>query len=88
MEKGHVSFSHGETSSRGDLTAYFGKETFIVKKQVTDKEGQILVLDVSANYSEYILINLYNGNTEKESLAKFIELKEVSRASFSIKLQA
>ena len=69
--KGHVFFSHGKTNSCGVLTAYFGKETFNVKKQETDKEGRILILDVSVNDSEYILINLYNANTEKEQINVF-----------------
>ena len=34
----------------------------------TDKEGCVLILDVSINDSEYILINLYNANTEKEQI--------------------
>ena len=69
--KSHVFFSHGKTNSCGVLTAYFGKETFNVKKQETDKEGRILILDVSVNDSEYILINLYNANTEKEQINVF-----------------
>ena len=71
--KGHAFFSHGTTISCGVLTAYFGKETFIVKKQETDKEGCILILDVFVNdyISEYILINLYNANTEKEQINVF-----------------
>ena len=47
------------------LTAHFGKETFIVEKQETNKEGCILILDVSVNNSQYIMINLCNANTEK-----------------------
>ena len=45
---------------------YFSFETgpLIVRKQHTDKEGCALILDVSINHSEYILINLYNANTE------------------------
>ena len=57
--------------SCGVLTAYFGKETFNDKKQETDKEGRILILDVSVNDSEYILINLYNPNTKKEQIKVF-----------------
>ena len=64
--KGQAFFSHGKTTSCGVLTAYFGKETFFVKKQETDKEGCILILNVSVNDSEYILINLYSSNNEKE----------------------
>ena len=53
------------------VVSYFGKETFNVKKRETDKEGRILILDVSVNDSEYILINLYNANTEKEQINVF-----------------
>ena len=63
---GKVFYSHGKTNSCGVLLAYFGTEKFTVKKQQTDLNGRILILDVSINDSEYILINLYNANTEKE----------------------
>ena len=66
--KGQVFFSHGKTNSCGVLIAYLGTETFFVNKQEIDKEGCILILDVSINDSEYILINLYNANTEKEQI--------------------
>ena len=61
-------FSHGKSNSCSVLIAYFGTGTFIVKKQQTDKEGCILILAVSINDSEYILINLYNANTENEQI--------------------
>ena len=64
--KGQNFFSHGKSNAYGILTAYFGVETFTFKKQQTDKEGRILILDVSTNHSEYILISLYNANTEEE----------------------
>ena len=77
-------FSHGKSNSCGVLTAYLGTGTFTVKKQQTDKEGRILILDVSINDSEYILINLYNANTENEqidvlsSLSKLLEDFDIS----------
>ena len=55
------------------------QERLRLKKQQTDKEGLILILAVSINNSEYILINLYNANTENEqidvlsSLSKLLE---------------
>ena len=71
--KGHVFFSHGKTNSCGVLTAYFGKETFNVKKQETDKEGCILILDVSVNDSKDILINLiYTTLTLKKSKSLYL----------------
>ena len=57
---------------------------FTVKKQKTEKEDRILILDVSINDSEYILINLCNANTENEqidvlsSLLKLLEEFDIS----------
>ena len=65
------SFPTEKTNSCGVLTAYFGQETFNFKKQETDKEGCILIFDVCLYDSEYILINLYNTNTEKEQINVF-----------------
>ena len=61
-----VFYSHGKANSFGVLTAYFWTEKVTLKKQQTDQEGCISILDVSLNDSEYILIDLYNTNTEKE----------------------
>ena len=61
----HVFFSHGKTNSFGILTVYFGKETFTVKKK-TDKEGRILILDISVNDSKCILL-IYITLTPKKS---------------------
>ena len=63
-----VFFSHGKTNSRGVQIAYIRTEKFTVKKQQTDYSGCILILDVSIIDSEYILINIYNANTEKEQI--------------------
>ena len=60
------------------------QERLPLKKQQTDKESSILILDVSINDSEYILINLYNANTENEqidvlsSLSKLLEEFDIS----------
>ena len=38
----------------------------ILSKQKIDKAGKILILDVTLDADQYILINLYNANTETE----------------------
>ena len=65
--KGQVFFS-SNVKFLWRLTAYFGTEKCTVKKQQTDKEGHILILDVPINNSEYILINLYSAKTAKEQI--------------------
>ena len=67
-------FYHAKSNSCVVLIAYFGTGTFIIKKQKTDKEGCILILDVSINDSQYILLNLYNANTEIEQIDVFSSL--------------
>ena len=76
-KKTPFSFSHGKSNSCSVLIAYFGTGTFMVKKQQTDKEGRILILPVSINDSEYILINLYNANTENEQIDVLSSLFEL-----------
>ena len=49
----------------------------IVKKQQTDKEGCILILDFSISDSEYILINLFNANIENEQIDVLSSLFEL-----------
>ena len=75
--KGPAFFSRGKSNSCGVLIAYFGTGTFIVKKQQADKEGRILILDVSIDDSGYILINLYNANTENKQIDVLSSLFEL-----------
>ena len=44
------------------------ERNFFSQKKETDKEGRVLILNVSINDSEYILINLFNANTEKDQI--------------------
>ena len=55
-----------------------------MKKQKTDKEGRILILGVPVSDSEYILINLYNGNTEKEQINVFSNMFALLKNSIKI----
>ena len=52
----------------GALTTYFGKETFFVRKQKIDKESCTLILLAFINDFEYVLIHLYNANTEIQQI--------------------
>ena len=74
-------FSHGKTKSCAVSTFYSGTEYLTVKKDETDKEGQIFILVISIIDPEYILINSFDANTEKEQinvLRNLLELLEES----------
>ena len=57
--KGQFFFSHGTSSSRGVLTVYLGSKSFVVKNKRNDDAGRILILYVSIDDTDYILVNIY-----------------------------
>ena len=77
MEQFPVFFSHGTSNSYSVLIAYLGKTTFVLNKQKTDKAGRMFILDVMLDGDHYILINLYNANTETEQCKTFNELQSL-----------
>ena len=66
---GNTFFSHGKRNSCGVLISYIGTHNFVVNNQKTDNDGRILILDVTINDVNFVLINLYNVNTETEQVS-------------------
>ena len=75
--KGPVFYSHGTSNSCGVLTAYLGSRKFILNKTLKDKRGRILILDANIDDVEYILINIYNANTETEQVKVLQDLNDL-----------
>ena len=61
-------FSHGAPNSCGALIAYLGEKSFVLNEQKTDKAGRGLMFDITLDADQYILINLYNANTDTEQV--------------------
>ena len=75
-----VVYSHGTSQSCGVLIAYFGNLNFSVNKQVGNKNEHILILDINIVEMGYVLVNIYNANTEVEKeLMKNINFSEENR---------
>ena len=51
----------------------------MVNKQVGDKNGRILILDVNTNEIRYVLVNIYNANTEFEQVQVLSKLSELMK---------
>ena len=82
MEKrvsGPVFCSQGTSNSCGVLITFFGKNKICVNNQTTDKHGRMLILDVTIDGSEYILVNIYNANTEGKQLKVLNDLSELMK---------
>ena len=47
----------------------YGTQNFVANNQKSDNDGRILILDVTINDVGFVLINLYNANTESEQVS-------------------
>ena len=66
--KGQLYFSHGKTNSCGVLIIFYGNVNVVVKNQFNGGNGRILILKVTTDDTEYLLVNVYNVSTEQEQL--------------------
>ena len=66
--KGQLYFCLGKTNSCGVLTGFYGNINVATKKLSNDENGRILILEVTTDDTEYLLINIYDSNTEQHQL--------------------
>ena len=64
--QGQLFFSHGKTNSRGVAIGFVGKKALNILNIKRDNLGRILVIGAKIDDSVFVLINIYNANTEPE----------------------
>ena len=74
---GQIFFSHGKSNSCGLFIAFFGSKSITITKEISDNSGRILVIQVKIDDEIYLLVNLYNSNTEPEQLETLHELETI-----------
>ena len=74
---GPLVFSHGKTNSCGVATGFCGKNSFDLIDQNSDENGRILIIEAKINEDNFIIINIYNSNTEFEQLKTFSILQNM-----------
>ena len=62
-------FLHDKRNSCSVLISYIVTHSFVVNNQKTDNDVPVLILDVTINGVNFVLINLYNTNTETEQVS-------------------
>ena len=70
-------FSHEKTNSCGVAIGYVGSKSFVLTNQTADKIGRLLLIEVIVDDVKFVLINIYNCNTESQQLLTLTELHEV-----------
>ena len=56
---------------------FIGSKKLFMRNKLSDNDGHILILDVDIDDENFILINLYNPNTEVEQLKILSKLTEM-----------
>ena len=74
---GKIFFSHRTTNSCGIMIGYHGNENFNEKKISKDNDDRILIISTEIGGDDFILINLYNSNTEKKQLTTLSKLEQL-----------
>ena len=57
-----------KTNSCSVLITFYRNMNVVVKNQFNDDNRSILILEVTIDDTGYLLVNLYNANTEQEQL--------------------
>lgn len=69
-----IFFSHGTSNSCGVAIGICGKFEYLIKNKITDERGRFLIISLAIGKSDYVLINLYNENNQKDQLKLLQEL--------------
>ena len=67
-------FCHGASNARGVAIGICGALDYQIKHQIKDTQGRFLILQLTLGTRDYVLINFYNENIEKDQLKLLQEL--------------
>ena len=70
-------FPHGKTNSCGVAIGYVGSKCFVLAIQTADKNGHLLLTEAIVDDVEFVLINIYNYNTESQQLLALTESHKI-----------
>ena len=65
---GDLLLNHGTSNSRGTLIAFSKNLDYKLEKYETDNEGRIQICSIILKERKFLIINVYNENTEKEQV--------------------
>ena len=59
------------------MIGYLGSKKIKVNRIKNDNQGRILTVDADIDEDTFVLINLYNANTEREQIKTIYELNQL-----------
>ena len=61
----------------GVAIGYVGSKSFVLANQTADKNGRLLLIEAIVDDVKFVLINIYNCNTESQQLLTLTELHKI-----------
>ena len=74
---GELFLSHGNTNPCGVAIDFYGSKTIEKINKISDKSGRILLVEATVDDTVFVLINIYNANTESEQLETLSDLVSI-----------
>ena len=74
---GNLYFSHGKTNSCGVAIVNVGSKSFVLAIQTAEKNGCFLLIETIVDDVKFVLINIYNCNTESQQLLTLTDLQKI-----------
>ena len=71
---GELFFSHGKTNSCGVAIGFYGPITIEQINKISDKSRRILLVEATIDDMLFVLINIFNANTESQQLETLSDL--------------
>ena len=70
-------FSHSSTNSCGVAIGFCKSYSLHIIGRKSDENGRLFVIDPKVNEKKFLLVNLYNLNTESEQIKMLDTLKKL-----------
>ena len=74
---GEFFFSYGKTNSCEVATGFCGSQTIKQANKISDKSGRTLLVKATNDEKVFVLINIYNVNTELEQIETLSDLVSI-----------
>ena len=74
---GNLYFPHGRPNSCGIVIGYVGSKSFVLANQTIDKNGLFLLIKAIVDDVKFVLISIYNCNTESQQLLTLTEIHKI-----------
>ena len=74
---GEFFLSHGKANSCRVAIDFYGSKTIEKINKISDKSGRILLVEATVDDTVFVLINIYNANTESEQIETLSDLVSI-----------